>query len=246
MSLFFNKQQQQFLTGTNPTLPTTANYALVSGDPSPILLEDSKTNTNVREASNPNSGSETTLTDAVDPITSTDSLTFSNEVDTQREESSSRTNADGEASEKSISNSNSTIQQLDSKLGSKKFKEAKTVISNQQQHSKQQPHIIRHHAISHTQNLQLIASPATHRPKSAQASTAPTIRACQNASLASTSMNSPKNNVSVSLATSSAKEWSTQALLHAARIIDNTSEEEGNVESGKYQLERIRLIFKEL
>ena len=99
MLLFFDKQQQQCLTGTNPTLPTTANYALVSGDPSPILLEDSKTNTNVREASNPNSGSETTLTDAVDPITPTDSLTFSNEVDTQREESSSRTNADGEASE---------------------------------------------------------------------------------------------------------------------------------------------------
>ena len=221
---------------------------MVSGDPSPILLEDSKTNTNVREASNPNSGSETTLTDAVDPITSTDSLTFSNEVDTQREESSSRTNADGEVSDRSISNSNSTIQQVDPKLGSKKFKEAKTVISNQQQHTKQQPHIIRHHAISHTQNLQLIASPATHRPKSniAQSSSAPTIRACQNASLASTSMNSPKNNVSVSLATSSAKEWSTQALLHAARIIDNTSEEEGNVESGKYQLERIRLIFKEL
>ena len=117
---------------------------------------------------------------------------------------------------------------LDKSPLSKKLKGAKTVISNQQT-TKQQPHIIRHHAISHTQNLQLISSAATsHKPKpsvSHNSITPSSGRPNQSTSLTAISVASPKQ-VTVNLTNTAPKE----GTYNVSEAMD---ELEGNDDAGE-------------
>ena len=112
---------------------------------------------------------------------------------------------------------------------SKKLKGAKTVISNQQT-TKQQPHIIRHHAISHTQNLQLISSTATsHKPKpsvSHNSITPSSSRPNQSTSVTGISVASPKGQVSVNLTNTGPKEGTYN-------VSETMDELEGNDDTGE-------------
>ena len=217
-------------------MPTSVNYALVSGDPTPILLEDTR-RTNAPDSSNLNTVAETvqpreSTTDSVirKEIETTDAPTVDN-VEQQKDNASSRTNLD--TSEKSPLYCKSTLQPADLNDANKKLKGEKSLACSQQT-PKQQPHIIRHHATSHTQNVQLISSTATQRPNSntTQASITTTIRPTQNVSVISASMASPKSATSMGLVTKTAKEWNTQALIHTASYSDNEDPE--NAENSKY------------
>ena len=219
-------------------MPTTANYALVAGDPTPILLDDTGRN-NTPDSSSFNTVSETVqqtenTTDSVirKEIETTDATTVDN-MEQRRNDVSSKTNLD--ASEKLPLYSKSTLQPVDLSDATKKLKGEKSVTYSQQ-NSKQQPHIIRHHATSHTQNVQLISSAATQRPKSnvTQASITTPVRPTQNVSVISGSMASPKTTVSMGLAMNTAKEWNTQATIHTASYSDNVGEEREIVENSKY------------
>ena len=112
---------------------------------------------------------------------------------------------------------------------SKKLKGAKTVISNQQT-TKQQPHIIRHHAISHTPNLQLISSTATsHKPKpsvSHNSITPSSSRPNQSTSVTGISVASPKGQVSVNLTNTGPKEGTYN-------VSETMDELEGNDDTGE-------------
>ena len=216
-------------------MPGNTNFTLVSGDPIPIQLEETKTSNSLK-ASNPESAG------VEQPISTTESIinTASNdkEISTASiavddphkltdDESSKGNNATSTDSKLEKPDSQSTFHQVDIVEANKKTKQSKNTISNQQQTMKQQPHIIRHHASSHTQNLQLVpSSPATQRPKLTQASIASTIRSSnQNiAILSSDSLASPKSNMAVNLATSSAKDLTSKTP---------TSEETEAVEKSK-------------
>ena len=216
-------------------MPGNANFTLVSGDTIPIQLEETKTSNSLKASNSEISGVE-------QPIATTESIistasddkeisTASFAVDDPHKltdnESSKGNNVTTNDSKLEKLDSQSTFHQVDIVEVNKKTKQLKNTISNQQQPMKQQPHIIRHHASSHTQNLQLVpSSPATQRPKLTQASIASTIRSSnQNiAILSSDSLASPKSNMAVNLATSSAKDLTSKTP---------TSEETEAVEKSK-------------
>ena len=128
------------------------------------------------------------------------------------------------------------MQQVELVEVSKKAKLSKSTLGNQQS-TKQQPHIIRHHASSHTQNLQLISSsPATQRPKLSQASITPTIRSMtQNIAVVSNeSLGPSKGALAVNLATGSAKDLGTKTLIHTTSCSENKSEDIESAETSKY------------
>ena len=213
----------------------TNNFTIVSGDSMPIQIEDCKTFTTLKAShtNSPVSGitTEPMPVDAND--TSVTSLTVENTEKTRQDE---RNSIDSKDIKSEQPESNSTLQQVELVEVSKKAKLSKSTLGNQQS-TKQQPHIIRHHASSHTQNLQLISSsPATQRPKLSQASITPTIRSMtQNIAVVSNeSLGPSKGALAVNLAPGSAKDLSTKTLIHTTSCSENKSEDIESAETSKY------------
>ena len=222
---FFYFQQQAYqINAVNPAMSGTNNFTIVSGDSIPIQIEDCKTITSTEPMLK-------TPVDAND--TSVTSLTVENTDKTRQDE---RNSIDSKDVKSEQPESNSTLQQVELVEVSKKAKLSKSTLGNQQS-TKQQPHIIRHHASSHTQNLQLISSsPATQRPKLSQASITPTIRSMtQNIAVVSNeSLGPSKGALAVNLATGSAKDLSTKTLIHTTSCSENKSEDIESAETSKY------------
>ena len=229
---FLNLQHQVYpINAVNSAATENSNFTIVSGDPISIQLEETKT-INTLKASNPDTARIEPSISTTEPISdmSTDNKETLTANDTNKlrdDESSKAISFESKDSKSEKLESNSTLHQVDLVEGSKKTKQSKNTISNQQQPMKQQPHIIRHHASSHTQNLQLIpSSPATQRPKLTQATIASTIRSStQNIAIVSgDSLASTKSSMAINLTTSAAKDLTTKMT---------SAEETGAAENSK-------------
>ena len=230
---FLNFQQQAY--PINAAMPGTNNFTIVSGDSIPIQIEDSKIMSSLKVSHTSHAVSETTTESIVNTTTGNANETPST-VDNTDKSPDERNSIDSKECKLEKPGSNSTLQQVEMVEVSKKAKLSKSTIGNQQS-TKQQPHIIRHHASSHTQNLQLISSsPATQRPKLPQASITPTIRSMtQNIAVVSNeSLVSPKGAMAVNLATESAKDLSTKKLIHTTSCNENKSDGTESAETSKF------------
>ena len=118
------------ISGANPALPTTTNYALVSGDPTPMLIDDTQINS-APDKSNLKTVSETEQ--QLDSITDSETkkqieTTDVNNIDTVEQrtvEPPSRTNLD--TPESSSAYPKSTLSSVDPNDSSKKLKGDKIV-----------------------------------------------------------------------------------------------------------------------
>ena len=233
------KHQAQLINVSNPAMPGNINFTVVTGDPIPIQLEESRTPISLK-SSNPHSvvsemaisTTESTVEMTMDAKESTPAtISVDNSDESMQGESVKANIVESKDVPSKNLESNSTLQQVELVGVSKKAKLSKSTLENQQQPLKQTPHIIRHHASSHTQNMQLIpSSPATQRPKLTQASITPTIRSTtQNIAIVSSeSLASPKTAMALNLSTnSSARDLTTDTIVHTTSRKEDTSEAAG-------------------